>query len=59
MEHFEDIFTQDLDEINDSIHFKEKNGPFIKGEDLDFNDTELADELYNYPFVAPVPKKEN
>ena len=58
MNMFDDLFDESLDALDNSVKWDDKMSPFIKGEDLDFNDTELADSLYNYEFKAPEPKKE-
>lgn len=39
--------------------WNDKMGPFVKGEDLDWNNNELVNELTEYAFHAPEPKKEN
>lgn len=54
---YDDLFDESLDALDNAIKWDDKMSPYIKGEDLDFNDKELADELYNYEIKAP--KKEN
>lgn len=56
---FDDIFGDDLEALDNAIKWDDKMSPFIKGEDLNFMDTQLADDLYNYEFKAPEPNKEN
>lgn len=56
---YDDLFGDDLEALDNAIKWDDKMSPFIKGEDLDFNDLELADSLYNYEFKAPEPKEEN
>lgn len=53
---FDDLFGESL--VNLDAADNSWQSPFIKGEDLDFNNEELVKELTEYAFHAPEPKKE-
>lgn len=53
---FDGLFGESL--INLDAADASWQSPFIKGEDLNHMDKDLADELYNYEFKAPKPQKE-
>lgn len=59
---FDEMFGDSLNSLEEAAadaqgYRIDPKGPFIKGEDLDINNEELVNELTEYAFHAPEPKK--
>lgn len=60
MNMYDELFGESLVNLDAAdATWNEKMGPFINGEDLDFNNEELVNELTEYAFQAPKPQKED
>lgn len=56
---FDGLFGESLVNLDAADNsWNEKMSPFVKGEDLDWNNEELVNEITEYAFKAPEPKKE-